>query len=842
MAVVPVTIPDGFELETALEPQQAAGPAIPPGFQLERDFGIDFTRPIPEVRAAVAELPETDRPHALRQWADAYVRREQEANQAAATREAGGHGFADWMFATARQGPRTAGALVRQTARGTFVGPWLDELNALTSAGIHGLTGGSAGAPYDEAVAYQRALDRAQDQETGWAGTGMQVGGALAGGGAAYNAARRLGLPSIMGQTLPRQMAAGAALVGPAHAFNYAAGVSEGTPEQRMGEGTWAIPMGVLGGIVAPPVLRGIGAGAQAAYNFASPTLARIGATLSPENLRNRLGIRLSADGAATPETAGATAAGEQTIANAMVSGGVTPARLRTFYGDEFTPGSVDYARRMNSNSYGQDVTTLAEAGGNTTQRLLGKAVRRSTEAAELTGNILQARQTGVTPAGASAQTLAEMGFPTSPNLARPETGAQMERRLGSRFGTPAENFVPRGQFERIMDDGLRRAILLEAQQHHGQMLTGRMTEEAILAAARREGQILYRQAYKAGGERPLGSMGPRRDVVPIAPAIEPQIAKWERAIVRESPDMQRDFAQLFKNFRTTNSLEHFDRMKRRLLDDKINTAARQGDDYLVMRLTQFKNDLLRAVDTIPTRDVGPLYAQARQAWGSRQEAVKDLRTGRDAWKEGSEIGVANMQAAEHPKLVLHGFHLGARDAGERGLSGADRLALLDTPRMRSILSHIIPRTETPTGRAKVGATFADRPQRYGSYLQNEALMIQTRNKAIGGSPTAERTGDDAAFKALTSISEVFHTRGLKAAAMRTVDKALSQIFGMAHDVSVSVARQLLTANPVERQKIMERIIARMGANRAAQFAGYLQQHQAMLTGSATRGVTPSGP
>ena len=96
---------------------------------------IDFNRPDDQVRADIAKLPEGQRQEALKSWADAYVARE---------REGGGVG-------------QRIGDAVNRFARSVpGVGTWTDELNARTAQ----LTGQSS---YDEALAYQRARDRAID-------------------------------------------------------------------------------------------------------------------------------------------------------------------------------------------------------------------------------------------------------------------------------------------------------------------------------------------------------------------------------------------------------------------------------------------------------------------------------------------------------------------------------------------------------------------------------------------------------------------------------------------------------------------------------------------------------
>ena len=102
---------------------------------------IDFSKPVAEVRKAIAALPEGERQAALDQWAKTYVAKE---------RSEGGIG-------------QTIDNAVRTVSRGTFVGPFLDEITAGSNAALNAVTGGAIGAPYDETLAYQRAKDQAFD-------------------------------------------------------------------------------------------------------------------------------------------------------------------------------------------------------------------------------------------------------------------------------------------------------------------------------------------------------------------------------------------------------------------------------------------------------------------------------------------------------------------------------------------------------------------------------------------------------------------------------------------------------------------------------------------------------
>ena len=129
-------------------PPDASPSARQPSWQADEVISeaprIDFDGPAEQVRDQIAKLPAGQREPTLRAWADHFV-----ANE----RKQGGVG----QFVSNR---------VRNMARGVqgfLPGSWLDEANAATASGLHKVTGGRAGAPYDEAMAYQQATDRALD-------------------------------------------------------------------------------------------------------------------------------------------------------------------------------------------------------------------------------------------------------------------------------------------------------------------------------------------------------------------------------------------------------------------------------------------------------------------------------------------------------------------------------------------------------------------------------------------------------------------------------------------------------------------------------------------------------
>jgi hypothetical protein len=155
---------------------------------------------------------------ALRAWADQYVERE---------RSQGG------MLQVGKD-------VVRNLARGTPVGSWLDEANAATHAAM--------GGQYDEAKAYQNATDRAVDKQGGTLATKI-VGGVA-------SLPIMPAVAAVRGATmLPRVI--NGMVNGTVYGTVSGAGEGEGK-ERIVNAGTGAGIGGTLG-TVAPVVAKGIG-------------------------------------------------------------------------------------------------------------------------------------------------------------------------------------------------------------------------------------------------------------------------------------------------------------------------------------------------------------------------------------------------------------------------------------------------------------------------------------------------------------------------------------------------------------------------------------------------------
>ena len=223
---------------------------------------IDFNRPVEEVRAAIAKLPERERSVALRQWGDQYVAKERAGDRSMLER---GTDF------------------LRDMATGTPVGSWLNEGNAALASGMHHVTGGRAGAPYDEAMAYQEARDRAIDKDATkvgrlsipFTGIGVDVNSSdlrkMAGGIASAPVAPIAHV--FRGATMLPQVA-NATLTGMGYGALYGAGQGEGSDR------LWEAGKGMtIGGAMAPaavPIAHGVSSGITSLANRMTPRPAAL--------------------------------------------------------------------------------------------------------------------------------------------------------------------------------------------------------------------------------------------------------------------------------------------------------------------------------------------------------------------------------------------------------------------------------------------------------------------------------------------------------------------------------------------------------------------------------------
>lgn len=750
---------------------------------------INFNRPIEAVRADIGKLQGKSRDDALAKWGDHFVANE----RASPWHSPGGVGMA-------------ADNTFRTLARGSFVGPVLDEFTAGTQALQHKL--GLGGSPYDEAVAYQRARDRAVDTDYPVASLVGKLAGGVAGG---IGAARQVGVTTAgvlaggpLAAVAPAATMGGRILQGAGIGGAYGAAAGAGNAEGDIGDRVEGAKTGAaigaaLGGVL-PPAVAGISKAAGTVADAVSPTFARW--SQGTRNVLEAAGVmpakqRMASVGAAaaptdqTPPISGAEAAAEQAIANQLSRANVSTIDIRQRLGQSRIAGDPN-----------NTPLALVDAD-NSLARLGGTVARQQPEAGNRARGFIYGRQTGVTPLEGMPN---GSGIPTRPAFTPEVPGQQM------------------GQYERVRT-ALRRAMGISDGGP-----TAYRTDKSIIDEAKREAKTLYDDVSKAGAGIDLQStVAPvlqkwtartNDEIEPVAQQINQFIGFVNRALV---PGGQK------------SHIERLDKVKQ-WMDDQIDKTYRAGDGYAGGVYTELKNDILKAVDAVKVNNLGEKYAKARGAFSSKMEMRDALQLGRDVFKENSEIVVDQFLKLTPGQEKLS--RLGLLESFEQKMGREKRTAditqMFETPRVQEILQAVIP---TVSGQYIKGSS----PQQFGRMLQTEKGYIGTRNEVLGNSKTPERLADDESFNQMAGLFEQLRsTKGITDAAFRVTQATLDKVFGFRADTAAEIARKLFTADGRELDQLLRRLEGRMGPNRAAQFRQLMQDHQAQLMlGAATATTQP---
>ena len=745
---------------------------------------INFNRPIEAVRADIGKLQGKSRDDALAKWGDHFV-----ANE----RAQGGVGMA-------------ADNTVRTLARGSFVGPVLDELTAGTQALQHKL--GLGGSPYDEALAYQRARDRAVDTDYPVASLVGKLAGGVAGG---IGAARQVGVTTAgvlaggpLAAVAPAATMGGRILQGAGIGGAYGAAAGAGNAEGDIGDRVEGAKTGAaigaaLGGVL-PPAVAGISKAVGTVADAVSPTVARW--SQGTRNVLEAAGVmpakqRMASAGAAaappfqTPPISGAEAAAEQAIANQLSRANVSTTDIRQ--------------RLAQSRMAGDPINTpsaLVDAD-NSLARLGGTVARQQPEAGNRARGFIYGRQTGITPPEGMPN---GSGIPTRPAFAPEVPGQQM------------------GQYERV------RTVLRRAMGISDGGPTAYRTDKSIIDEAKREAKTLYDDVSKAGAGIDLQS------------TVAPVLQKWTARTIDEIEPVAQQINQFIGFVNRVlvpggqkSHIERLDKVKQ-WMDDQIDKTYRAGDGYAGGVYTELKNDILKAVDAVKVNDLGEIYAKARGAFSSKMEMRDALQLGRDVFKDNSEIVVDQFLKLTPGQEKLS--RLGLLESFEQKMGRQKRTAditqMFETPRVQEILQAVIP---TVSGQYIKGSS----PQQFGRMLQTEKGYIGTRNEVLGNSKTPERLADDESFNQMAGLFEQLRsTKGITDAAFRVTQATLDKLFGFRADTAAEIARKLFTADGRELDQLLRRLEGRMGPNRAAQFRQLMQDHQAQLMlGAATATTQP---
>lgn len=712
---------------------------------------------------------------------------------------------------------------VRTAARGTFVGPFLDEIEAAGKAGLNTVTGGAVGMPYDDALAYRREHNRQFDEANPVTSTALQIAGGVAGGGAAMQLAKAPGIVAkIAGVAAGGPLAAwtpaksmvGNIAQGSVMGAGYGAasgfGTGEGGLDKRLENAESGAYVGGALGAVLPPVISGAGRVVSAGADALSPQLARAAANL--DAVRQKLAIRASGGAGGPVVSPGADAAAEQMIANQLSRADVTVPQLRQRLAD------ADEAARLGSNSRAQNVAAPVDLDPSL-QRLAGSAARKQPEAGNIGQAFIAARQTG--------QEL-PLPLPSSANL---PTRAP--------FAAVGEDDIPAGQFER-MGDALKRAFQIKDYKFHGHEASAHRTEKAIIQNAKEEANDLYGATYRAG----LG-VNLQPVVGEVSQAVRAGMIDEPEPVARLLKKMADAFDRSVTEAGTKPHVERFDKVKQYWdgVIEKFFESPEGRNRYIGGVLNQAKNNYLGAIDGIEANGLGEAYKAARGAFSSAMEARDALRLGRDVFRDGSEVAIDQFRDIANPGMQKL-FRLGMLDSYINHMGRQKRTAdvtqVFESPRVQQILHEVIPKSET------AGGVFANRPERFGRYVQSEKRMIDTRNEVFGNSKTAQRLADDQAYDTMSSLMEQAKAAATNPSAsnfvIRGAEAVLNKLFGMRPDTAKAIAEKLYTADPRQRELLMAALERRMGPSRAQHFANLMQEYQGIAARSAAASAAQSAP
>lgn len=293
----------------------------------ERELGLDFSKPDEEIRAAIAKLPETEKKRAHDLWAEHRVQK---------------------LYEGTGQTPQP------ELAKGIpIIGSLLDEASAGIQGLVYNITG--FGRPYDEALAFERAHERAAEAASPVASaTGKLAAGVVAGGPLLGRIAPARTLSGRVGQGAT--IGAG---VGAAEGFGH----GEGSLSERAARGVEGAGIGAGVGTVLPVV----GSGATRLYGKASEIAAPM----------------------ITRLIHGPEAAAERILANRIAAEGSTPAMKWL----DLQRGQARDAR-MASNSVAELPETIADTS-DAMRRLTGSIYRQGGEPGNFVREFLENRQRG---------------------------------------------------------------------------------------------------------------------------------------------------------------------------------------------------------------------------------------------------------------------------------------------------------------------------------------------------------------------------------------------------------------------------------------------------------------
>lgn len=261
---------------------------------------------------------------------------------------------------------------------------------------------------------------------------------------------------------------------------------------------------------------------------------------------------------------------------------------------------------------------------------------------------------------------------------------------------------------------------------------------------------------------------------------------------ILQTKEIQDALAKAYKKYPSDlkgvkpNSIQALDYAKK-VLDDDIGKAVRQGESNFVRSRTVLKNALLEEMD-----NASPAYKEARTIAGDYISVNNAMEEGRKALKTDSEALGKIYKSLNNQEKQAYKIGLGKalRDEIGKVNEGANPYKKIlgspeKTKRIASVLS----------------------PEEFKNFEMNlkaEDRLFQFRNKVLAGSPTADKLEaqnliESGAVQSLTNVPQANFTQALKQFSAKLID-------GLNDKTASKVSEILYETNPIKKLQILDKM------------------------------------
>jgi hypothetical protein len=267
------------------------------------------------------------------------------------------------------------------------------------------------------------------------------------------------------------------------------------------------------------------------------------------------------------------------------------------------------------------------------------------------------------------------------------------------------------------------------------------------------------------------------------------------------TPEIQAAIQKSYKDYPTElataapNSIKVLDYAKK-VLDDEIETAQRQGQGNFARSRVAVKNELVKAMD-----DASPDYAKARETAGDYLSLKSAMEEGANFAKTDPEqVGkfFTTLPASEKEAYKL-GVVKSLRDQ-------VDRLNPNANP-----YNHIFGKDGQQKRLAKILT-----PKEFESFkaeMLAEDRLFKLRNEVLGGSPTASKQiAASQIADATAGIADALMTGGVRGAALSALRGAVKKSFDGLNDRKAQMIAEILyETDPKKKLLVIDRIMPKGG-------------------------------